>query len=234
MAAGKLNTFVDEMLKHVPEENKAAVRALYSQASDEVTTIEAAAARVNTTAAEQARWWAANKDAVAERNRLQQEATNRPANTGLDEATITQRLQDMRNETLETGLGLVTTLTNIGIRHIHEFGEAIDTADLARKAIEAKQPLDVYYANSVAERRQTRDAAARAKELADATEAGHKAGVAETLARTPGGALPYPVGEGAPTTLMGLRKQPTGQATPFSLDAAVATANAVIAAQAGN
>lgn len=235
MAVGKLNTFVDRLLEHVPEDKKAAVRAEYSAAQDEMTTLEQARTRVEEVAGKQREWWEGNKDAVAERDRLRTELAAKgaaPVNGAITKEDLDQRDARVRADTLETGLGLVTAMTNIAMGHLHEFNEVLDTHKLTQEAIKANKALDVYYAETVATRRAERNTAQRATEIAAAREEGKKEGVTETLARG-GRDLPFPVGSTAPTTLSGLRKPADGQASQYGLEAAVATANAVIAQQQG-
>lgn len=232
----QLNTFLDRILEHVPEDKKAAVRAEYSRAQDHVSQVEteldAARAKVTQVATEQTAWWEANKDAVRERDQLRQKVAATPATSGVDQTELDKRLAATRDEVLGTGLGLVTAMTNLGLQHMKEFGEVLDTTKLAKDAIAAGKDLASFYTESVAPRRQEIAAAAREKELADA-RADERAKTTQELLSKAGQAIPYPVGNSAPTTLAGLRKPAEGQANPFGLEAAVATATQVAARQAG-
>lgn len=239
--AGKLNSFIDRVLENVPEEKRAAIRSEYSAAQDEVRSLEEANARVQQVATAQTEWWNRNKDTVAERDRLKAEleAARNPNNNnhpaGLSETDVTKRITDAvaaaKDEMLQTGLGLTTVIPTLSVRHYQEFGEVLDSAELAKAAIASGRTIQAEYDHSVAERRQTRANEKLAADLAKAREEGKQEGIREQMARA-GSNMPYPVGQTAPTTLSGLKKPAEG-ANPFSLEAAVATANEVAASQAG-
>lgn len=227
--AAQLKNFLDELLTHVPEDKRDSVRATYSKAQDTVTTIDTAIQQVNQTAAQQRQWWESNKDAVDERNRLRGEneqlKSTKPNDQQVDVNAIQKAIDASRNEVMDTGLGLATTLTDLGLQHYKEFGEALNTRELAQKAIEARKPLDQFYAESMAPRRQERQTAEQTKAVQDAEERGRQAGMQEGM-KAAGKALPYPTANAPVTTLAGLRK-PADGASPYSLEAAVATAMSV-------
>jgi hypothetical protein len=150
----------------------------------------------------------------------------------MDDNAIQAALDKQKQELLETGLSITTLAATLAVQHLNEFKEPLDMVDLTRKAIAANKPLDTFYTESVAQRRTERNTAEREAENKRIREEGRAEGLAEGLKRIPGGALPYPVGSSAPTTLAGLKKTEAGAANPdYSLDAAVATANAVMAGQ---
>lgn len=231
MALTKLNSFIDRLLENVPEEKKAAVRAEYSAAQDEARAFETEAARIRGIGTQQLEWWNTHKDAVTERDQLRTQLATRSTEpvSGLNESEIQKRIDAMRDETMGTGLGLLTAGMNIGIGHLKEFGEQIDMGKLTQDAINAGKKLVDHYNELVAPRRQERAATELATKLADAEARGKAAGVQETLNRV-GQGMPFPTGSHPePTTLSGLR--PVDQRPATSLDAAVATANAVMAEQ---
>jgi hypothetical protein len=128
---------------------------------------------------------------------------------------------------------MVTELPDIALGHYREFNEQLNTRDLAQNAIAAGKTAKTYYDDLVRERREKKANEDRAAADAKLLEQGRVEGRKEILERAGQGGPPYPVGSTAPTTLTGLRKPAEGQASPFSLDAAVATANAVAAKQQG-
>ena len=152
----------------------------------------------------------------------------------MDPNEITAAIQAAQNSTLETGLGLVTVITGIGINHLKEFGEVLDVQKLAEDALAARQPIDQFYNRQVAGRRTERQNAEIEAKIAAARNEGMESGRKEIVDRL-GGSLPFPSVSGqvaAPRTLDGLRKPAdAAAANPFSLEAAVATANAVLAGQ---
>lgn len=233
--------FLDRVLATVPADKQEEVRSLYSKAhedlSTESTSLEEMTARVKDTARQQTEWWGIQKPKVEEYDRLKLAAVrpeDRPAAAaGLSEEEVQKRVDAVRAETLTTGLGLVNVLNRLSMNHYKEFGsEILDGQKLADEAIKAGLSLEQHYNNTVAERRQkVRDEKYQA-DMVKAKEEGRLAGVSEVLTRS-GQSMPYPVGPTAPTTLAGLQKRPEGQANPFSLEAAVATAAAVAAKQAG-
>lgn len=224
----KLNTFVDRLLQHVPEAQRAAARSVYSQLQDRVTEIQNIETQVREVATRQKAWWEENSSAVEERNRLRQELADktRQPQSAVDPEDLDRRIKAAQTETLETGLGLITTLADISTAHLHEFGETLNTRELAQKAIQAGLPVTDYYSQTVAQRRQER----ADKQLNDRIEAARKEGLEsgrkEVLDQLPGKGLPFPSPSGvAPvTTLAGLKKPADGSANPYSLEAAVATA----------
>lgn len=232
----KLNTEIDSLLKLVPEDQREAARAHYSRVQDGVNQITA-------TAREQGAWWERNKDAVVERDSLRVRVAQTNGNTNpnpnpnpenptgnvITEAMLKKALEDQRADLLGIGLGMTTEIPSIGLKHMKEFGEELDLRKLAKDAMDAGKNVQDYYNESVAPRRLERDTAARTAELAAAEQRGIEKGRKEILERTPGQGMPYPVGSSAPTTLAGLKK-PEG-ANPYGLDAAVATANSVLARQ---
>lgn len=222
------------MLEHVPEAQRAQVRSEYSAAQDEAATLESEITRVRAIGVQQKNWWDTNKDAVAERDQLRTQVAARPTEqaTGLSESEIQKRIDAMRDETMGTGLGLMTTGMNIGVGHLKEFGETIDMGKLTRDAINAGKTLEAHYNEQVAPRRAERATADLNTRLAAERAAGRQEGVTETLNKV-GQGMPFPVGSTEPTTLSGLRT-PTDQGRPgTTLNDAIATANAVMAEQAG-
>lgn len=234
----QLNTFksfIDKVLEHVPEDKKESVRAEYSRAQDEATNLETARANVIRTAEAQTGWWDANKGAIEELKKLKEGGNPNPITDAVDKNALSTGLQGLEDKVMSTGLALMTTMTQLGLDHMAEFpGEKLDVTRLANEAMKAGKPLVDYYNEQVAPKRTARQEAEIAKKVADATEAGRLAGVAETLKKVPGQGMPYPVGSSAPTTLAGLTKPAAGTADPYSLDAAVATANAEVARSAGS
>lgn len=234
---GQLNTFVDRLLAFVPEDKRGEARSIYSQLSDAAGELDLERARLVDVGTKQTDWWNKNQNAVEERDRLRAELAARPAGGGgMDENAIQKSINDAVAEasarTLETGLGLITVTSNIATGHLKEFGETIDTVKLAKDAIAAGQPIDQFYHQSVAQRRQERDTAARTAELQKARDEGAAAGRQEVLNQLPGKGLPFPSPNASgPTTLAGLKKPEAGAANPYSLDAAVQIANEVMARQ---
>lgn len=115
-----------------------------------------------------------------------------------------------------------SALTGIGLHHLHEFGEPLDTAALTQGALKAGTNIRDFYNASVAERRAAKQTEARTAEIAAAEARGEQRARENLLKQSPD--LPYPVGSSAPTTLMGLRKSPDGnRPNDYSLDAAIAT-----------
>lgn len=232
----QLNTFksfIDKVLEHVPEDKKESVRAEYSRAQDEATSLEEARANVIRTAEAQTVWWGQHKGTVEELKKLK-EAGGNQITDAVDKDTLGKGLQGLEDKVMSTGLALMTTMTQLGLDHMSEFpGEKLDVTKLANEAMKAGKPLVEYYNEQVAPKRTARQEAEIAKKVADATEAGRKLGVEETLKKVPGQGMPYPVGTSSPTTLAGLKKPAEGQSDPYSLDAAVATANAEMVKGAG-
>jgi len=234
----KLNTDVDAMLSLIPEEHREKARAQYSRIQDAARELVDKHRQVVTTANEQSVWWRDHQNDVAELAELRRKTgqsgqSNGNGNGNGDGNAITQAVLDaalakQRDEILGTGLGLITANGTISAQHLHEFGEVLDLRKLTQDAMAANTPLDQFYAESVAARRKERDDKARAAELAKAREEGKAEGLKEGLART-GQGMPYPVGVSAPTTLSGLRKPAEGQPNPYGLEAAIATANEVLA-----
>lgn len=236
--AAKPNTaaFLDRLFEHVPEEQRAAARPAYSALQDRLNAVDQ-------TYQQQSAWWEANKDAVQERDRLAQEIAQlrgqqqqQPQGSGaaggqvVDQNAITAAIQEASARTLETGLGLVTTITNLAVGHMKEFGEPIDAQKLAQDAIAARMPIDQFYAQLVAPKRAERQTAELNARIEAAKAEGVQAGRQEVLSRM-GKDMPYPSPSGQPavTTLTGLRKPVDGAPNQFSLEAAVATANEVMA-----
>ena len=231
MAVGQLNTFLDRLLQYVPEEKKAEARSIYSSAADRASELERSAAVVTETGQKQREWWDRNKDAVADRDRLAAELAAKGTST-VDQNTIQKAIDEANARTMETGLGLVVAVSDIVAGHIIEFGERIDTTKLAKEAIAAGTPIDQFYNQQMATRRQERADAALNERLANARKEGEESG-RKAILDSMGQSLPFPSPSGQPaiTTLSGLRRPAEGAANPFSLDAAVATAMEVASKQ---
>jgi hypothetical protein len=187
----QLKSFLDELMGYIPADKQEAARATFSKAHDTVGTLDQAIGRVNQTAADQRTWWDRNKDAVVERDQLrvqlgqQQPNPNpnpKPQEAPVDMNVIEKAIIDSRNQVMDAGLGLATTLTDLGLQHYKEFGEALNTRELAQKAIEAKLPLDQFYAQSVSQRRTERQQAEHKAQVDAAREEGRKAGMQDGLA----------------------------------------------------
>lgn len=232
--AGQLNSFLDRLMQHVPADKRQEAQSTYSQLSDQLRTLEANEAAVRATAQKQNEWWSQHKDTVTENAQLKAELeTARKGGGGMDANAIEQAIAASTAQALETGLGIATTLADLATGHLHEFGETLNTRQLAQAAIAAKLPVDQYYQQQVAERRQARQQADLEARLKAARDEGAAAGRQEVLNSLPGKQMPFPGPSQAngPTTLAGLRKPADGQPNPFSLEAAVATATAVAAAE---
>lgn len=224
----RTSTFLDRLFQHVPADQQAAARPIYSQLADRVN-------QVDTVAQQQAAWWEKNQHVAADNARLQTElAEARRAavtNPGMDQNAIQKAIDEATARTLETGLGLITTVSNLSAQHMVEFHESLDTAKLSREALAAGTTIDGYYAQSVAGRRQERSAVDLAAQIKAAREEGTAAGRKEVM-DSMGRQMPFPSpsGANAPTTLAGLRK-PADGSNPYSVDAAVQTAMDVMTKQ---
>lgn len=123
---------------------------------------------------------------------------------GLDEATVNQRIADAvaaaTQQTESNGLTLINKMTKIGIGHLREFDEVLDTDELTTFAVKHNLRLDLAYDQFVKTKRDTRTAEANTKALADAEARGRAAGQAEALNRN----VPVPAGSAAHSTLSGL------------------------------
>lgn len=235
--AGQPNTaeFVTRLWQAIPEAEREQHRSAFSALNDRIRAVDETHQR-------QVSWWETNKNAVAERDQLKEQlaaagratSNSTPEAVGMDQNQIAQAIQAAQASTLETGLGLVTTITQIGMNHFKEFGEVINAQKLAEDAIAARLPIDQFYNQSVAQRRTERQNAEIEAKIAAARNEGMESGRKEIVDRL-GGSLPFPSVSGqvaAPRTLDGLRKPAdAAAANPFSLEAAVATANAVMAGQ---
>ncbi|HET9258278.1 MAG TPA: hypothetical protein VFO16_24195 [Pseudonocardiaceae bacterium] len=240
----KLNTDLDAILEMIPEEQRAAARPLYSRLQDQTREVSNLHRQVTTVANEQSSWWQKHQNDVTELHELKQRlAANANANgngngngnpiqQAVDLETVRRLMQEQRAADFESVLGLVTTIPDIPLAHFIEFGEKLNSRELAAGAMKAGKPVEDYYREMVAERRQKKADEVKAAELAKAREEGVAAGRKEILERT-GQGMPYPVGMTAPTTLAGLKKPGEGQVNPYSLEAAVATANEVMARGSG-
>lgn len=208
-----------------------------SEASRLADDLNGRIAGVKKTEADQKSWWDQNKDAVAERDRLK--AAGGGGGGGVDHGDVQSKIdtavaaavKGMRDDMAQlesVGVGLATISSRISVSHLNEFHEVVDVEKVAQDAIKNKRTLVDEYNAQVSERRATRDKAAREKELADATEAGRKAGMMEALNRQ---GAPYPINDGSgPSTLSGLRKPAEGEKAPdYSLEAAVRVAQEVMA-----
>lgn len=213
-------TFLDEVLKRVPEDQREEVRSLYSKASDEVKGIAAqiteAVGVVNQRAEEQEAWWAKNKKPAA---------TPNPIAAAVDKDTLMKEVNtsiaSTRDQLASDGLFLASVIPTIIAQHGVEFGEVLDGEKLVKDAIAAGTDIKTFYNGSVAEKRKAKADAKYASDIAAATEKGRLDGLKE--AGTHAG-NPYPSSRQVPTTLAGLRKPAEGTASPFTLDAAVVTA----------
>lgn len=215
----KAQEFLNRVLEKLPEDQREAVRSLYSAASDEATSLEQAQAAVIRKSQEQAVWYDANKDALAEYKIMK---------AGGGSTIDAKALEAMRDDMMGQGLALMTVGTTIVGQHFAEFGEALDMGALTKEAIAANQPLDQFYRSKVAPRRAERDEIKRKADLEAAKQEGIREGTQATLAKLPTSAMPYPVGGSAPTTLDGLRPLAEGAAPINSVQAAAATAVEVL------
>lgn len=233
--AAQQNTsaFVDRLFAAIPEDKKAEVQSAYSALQDRIRVVD-------DTHQKQSAWWETNKNAVQERDSLAakvaelQGAQSKPGEgSGMNQDAITAALRESEARTLETGLGLITAISTISAQHAKEFGEALDARKLAQDAINAGQNIEQYYATLVSPRRTERMNADVQARIDAARLEGQVAGRKEVMDAT-GRSLPFPSANGSPavTTLSGLKKPADGQAaSPFSLDAAVATAMEVASRQ---
>lgn len=136
---------------------------------------------------------------------LRQPARRTPtgAARGLDEATVQSRIAEAvaaaTVQTEQNGLALINKMTKIGIGHLKEFDEVLDTDELTNFAVKHNLRLDLAYDKFVEQRRTTRTTEANAKALTEAEERGKAAGRLEALNRT----VPVPPGSAA-STLSGL------------------------------
>lgn len=223
-------SFLDRVLEKVPEAEREGLRADYSRAQDEIdgvqSELDTAMGKVRATATAQNQWWEGNKDAVHERDTLKKQLEGAPKG-GMEVGEIEKRLTAQKDEVLSMGLGLITTASTISARHLKEFDEPLDMQKLADEAVKANMTLQGYYDQHVGPRRQERTEAANKLAIANAREEGKREGLSEGIKRA-GDGMPYPVGA-APTTLAGLKKPAEGAANPFSLEAAVETANKTLA-----
>lgn len=199
----KTKEFIDRVVALVPEDQRDSVRSQYSAAQDEASSLDAAIARVNTTAKAQTEWYEANKTA------LEEYKANKGNGGGgahtIDLKDVGKQIDGVKDEVMSQGLQLMTIGTSIAVGHIHEFGEALDMAKLTHDAIAAKKPLKEFYDESVASRRADKAKAEFDKQIATAREEGKKEGVTETLGKLPN-AMPYPVGQSlGVSTLDGLK-----------------------------
>lgn len=233
----KVQSFIDSVLEKVPEGEREALRAQYSQAQDEVATVDRTLAesitQVNATATKQRGWYEQHKDVIEGR------AAGGDGNVitkAVDAAAITKdltgRLEQTADALASQGLYLSKAIPTLIAQHQAEFGgEILDVDALIEGATKAGMELKTYYGQSVAERRRTALATKTAAEITAAEERGRLAGLKEAG----NGHVPYPVnGHGRPpTTLDGLRKPAEGVASTVGLDAAVATATELMNKQAG-
>lgn len=237
MAKTATQEFLDKILETVPEDKKEGVRALYSKAQDEISatqrSLDEEVTRVKDIAQKQTDWWNAHKDTVEENKRLK--AAGGGGTGNVDSAKVTEQLGALEDRVMGQGLALITTTADLAIGHYQEFGERLNTQKLAADAIKANKPLQQFYDESVATRRSERAAADLKKQLEEAEARGKKAGVEETTQRLGNAQMPFP-GHSAPaaTTLSGLKKPAEGASKPDVLADAVATANAVVAREAGS
>lgn len=206
--------------------NGTLMRSEASRIADELRT---ESERVAGVARQQSAWWTTNKprlDKVEELERRIAEGSG--AKPGLDEAAVDERIGRMAAEIENSGLAVTAIASEISVGHLHEFGERLNMRELFNNAVKAKQPLDAFYNAQVADRRQKRADEVRAKELADAKEAGRKEGLAAAMNRE---AQPYPVSDSSgPSTLSGLRKPTDAKVNDeYSLEAAIKTATEVMA-----
>lgn len=236
----KIQSFIDRVLESVPEDKKAEVRAQYSAASDEASALDQERARVATTAEKQTVWYNANKAALEAARDHQANPNPNPSDNPMTAAAMNDQMVKFRDEAIGTALGLATATSTIIASHYKEFGEPLDMNKLAQEALKVGKSLDAYYNESVAPRRAEKQTADIAARVATAREEGKAEGVKETLTKIPGAGWPVPTSHSnAPTTLAGLRTPTPGAdgqppANPFSLEAAVATANRIAAQQSGS
>lgn len=234
----KTKSFLDRILEKLPEADREAVRAEYSAAQDEVAGVarelDDRIQAVNTTHAKQTKWW--NDHGIDPATGQPRVAATNPDNritAAVDEAKLRKDFQTELERTADTlaaqGLFLATKIPTIIAQHGVEFGEVLDGEKLTQDAMAAKQDVVTFYNAWVAERRKTKAAEVRAKEIADAEERGRVAG----LKQAGKDAMPYPTTRAAaPTTLSGLRPLPEGQKNEHTLDAAINTAVDVMNRQA--
>lgn len=217
----KAKEFLDRVLNLIPEDKRESVRSLYSGAQDEATSLETAMANVRRTATEQSAWYTANKDALDQAKDL----LAKGGTGGVSESEIAKRLEQMRDDIMGQGLSLMTVGTTIAGNHMKEFGEPLDMQVLADEAIKAGKTLQAYYDQKVAPKRAEVAETALQLRLKAAKDEGVKEGTQATLARIPGAAMPYPVGQNlGVSTLDGLKKAPEGQAPQDVVQAAAQTA----------
>lgn len=230
-AEGK--AFLDRILAAVPEgPQREAVRADYSRLHDGIGTIESETARLAEVHRQQVAWHGTNHAALEDYNRMKA-AGGGGGNPPVDQNKIEEAMQGLEDRVMSNGLALVTTASTIAASHLHEFKEPLDVRKLAQDAIKAKMTLDDYYSSTVATRRQERAEADLKARLDAAKLEGEKIGADRVRQEYGAANMPFPGRAGGPvatTTLSGLKKQ---DGAPSVLDAAVATANAVISAQSG-
>lgn len=233
----KSKAFLDSVLAKVPEAERDSVRALYSQAQDEVAGIarelEAGIGTVNATATKQGEWYEKHKDVIE--GRAAGGGDNR-ITTAVDGDKITKdltaQLSATREELAGQGLFLASVIPTIIAQHGVEFGEVLDGEKLVKDAVAAGTDLKTFYNGSVATRRAEKAAAARTADIAAAEARGREAGMREAG----NGHIPFPVGNRTPTTLSGLRATPEQRAAAageHTLEAAVATATGMMNRAAG-
>lgn len=226
----KIQAFVDDLLKRVPEDQREAVRSMYSQASDEATSLDQEIARVRAVGKEQKEWYDANKTALEKAKEVL--AGGGGGSHTIDPDAITKQIGAVKDEVLTVGLALMNIQNNIVASHITEFpGERLDMNALTKGAQAAGMSLQDFYDREMAPKRKERADAALKKTIEEAEARGEAKGKADVLAKLPQTAMPYPVVSSAPTTLTGLRKPADGQAGPDYLKDAVATANEVMSRQ---
>jgi hypothetical protein len=237
----KAKSFLDTVLGKLSKEDQDAVRAQYSQAHDELASIEReytdGLTAVNTRAREQADWWEKHKHLATGQP---QPNTNGGGGNGGGQpqpafdptkllSEIDTRMGRMADTLAGQGLALSTILPTLVAQHGVEFGEVLDAEKLAKDAITANLDIKQFYNQSVAERRATKAKEKYDADVKAAEERGRIAGLTEA-GRTN---LPYPTSRQSVTTLSGLRK-PAADAAPsdqYSLDAAVKTATEVMQKQ---
>lgn len=205
-----------------------------SEASRLADDLNGRIAGVKKTETEQLDWWGKKKADLADYERIKGGGGGGGVDHGdvqskIDTAVATavKAMRDDMAQLESVGIGLATIASRISTSHLNEFHEVVDTEKLAQDAVKSKRTLVDEYNAQVSDRRATRDKAAREKELADATEAGRKAGLMEAMNRQG----PYPINDGSgPSTLSGLRVPKDGEAKPdYSLERAVQVAQEVMA-----
>lgn len=236
MGKTKTQEFLDQVLATVPEDQKAAVRALYSSAQDEIAaherTLEEETARVRDIATKQTNWWEAHKDTVEENKRLKAAGGGGGSTVNVDE--INARIDATKGELMGTGAALVAIGTQIGLNHYKEFGEVLDMEAVMNEAMKSGQTLKAYYDGKMAPRRQELASAAVTKQIEEAELRGVKKGEEAAMTKFGNQHMPFP-GHSAPstTTLSGLKPRADGAGKADVLGDAVQTAMGVMNREAG-